>query len=129
MSWSERDAWRCFDGNVTLSEIPFMATESEQRPGRLGDGVVRHERKRMRKNTHNVKAISWIMQTSRRTVCLSNLENLNAHLVSGNLDPAERLLKLNLIAIHQMTRPTKDQVIRSAGKITGNKLGRNGETI
>ena len=26
-----------------------MATESEQRPGRLGDGVVRHEHKRMRK--------------------------------------------------------------------------------
>ncbi len=68
------------------------------------------------RNTHNGKAISWIMQTSRRLVCLSNLENLNAHFVSGNLGPAERLLKLNLIAIHQMTFPWRIRLFDQRGR-------------
>jgi hypothetical protein len=47
---NERDAWRCFDGVSRCSEIPFMATESEQRARKIWRcGVVRHERKRMRK--------------------------------------------------------------------------------
>lgn len=41
-------------------------------------------------------------------VCLSNLENLNAHFISENLTQQERLQKLNLIAIHQMKLLTKD---------------------
>jgi hypothetical protein len=35
-------------------------------------------------------------------VCLSNLENLNALFIQENVPQAERLGKLNLIAIHQM---------------------------
>jgi hypothetical protein len=35
-------------------------------------------------------------------VCLSNLENLNAHFVNDRLPQATRLIKLNEIAIHQM---------------------------
>jgi hypothetical protein len=35
-------------------------------------------------------------------VCLSNLENLNAVFINDNLPQAERLKKLNQIAIHQM---------------------------
>lgn len=35
-------------------------------------------------------------------VCLSNLESLNAHLIQEGLNPAERLQKLNQVAIHQM---------------------------
>jgi len=45
-------------------------------------------------------------------VCLSNLENLNAHFISDNLSPAERLEKLNRIAIHQMTLLTSDANVR-----------------
>ncbi|HFD86829.1 MAG TPA: KilA-N domain-containing protein, partial [Gammaproteobacteria bacterium] len=35
-------------------------------------------------------------------VCLANLESLNAHLIQEGLNPAERLQKLNQIAIQQM---------------------------
>ncbi len=35
-------------------------------------------------------------------VCLSNLENLNAHFINDGLPQADRLLKLNKIAIQQM---------------------------
>ncbi|MGE5342744.1 MAG: KilA-N domain-containing protein [Candidatus Omnitrophota bacterium] len=35
-------------------------------------------------------------------VCLSNLENLNAHFIQEGIPQNERLLKLNKIAIHQM---------------------------
>ncbi|MCE5340367.1 MAG: KilA-N domain-containing protein [Planctomycetaceae bacterium] len=35
-------------------------------------------------------------------VCLSNLENLNAHFINDGLSQAKRLVKLNEIAIHQM---------------------------
>lgn len=35
-------------------------------------------------------------------VCLSNLENLNAHFIQEGLTQADRLKKLNQIAIHQM---------------------------
>ncbi len=46
-------------------------------------------------------------------VCLSNLENLNAHFINEGLSQAERLLKLNKIAIHQMKLLTVDnQIIR-----------------
>jgi hypothetical protein len=41
-------------------------------------------------------------------VCLSNLENLNAHFISENLPQPGRLAKLNTIAIHQMTLLTQD---------------------
>ena len=36
-------------------------------------------------------------------ICLSNLENLNAHFIIENISQSERLIKLNQIAIHQMT--------------------------
>jgi hypothetical protein len=41
-------------------------------------------------------------------VCLSNLENLNAHFISEGLPQKERLERLNRIAIHQMTILTGD---------------------
>jgi hypothetical protein len=46
-------------------------------------------------------------------VCLSNLENLNAHLIKEGISQSERLLKLNLIAIHQMKLLTTDAGVRS----------------
>jgi hypothetical protein len=55
--------------------------------------------------------------------------DLNAHfVVSFNLGPAERRLKLKPRNSSD-DLPMVDQVIQSAGKITGNKLGRNGDTI
>ncbi|MCX5656529.1 MAG: KilA-N domain-containing protein [Planctomycetota bacterium] len=45
-------------------------------------------------------------------VCLSNLENLNAMLIRENLPQAERLRKLNQIAIHQMRLLTDSPGIR-----------------
>ena len=44
-------------------------------------------------------------------VCLSNLENLNAVLIGGGLSQAERLAKLNAIAIQQMRVLTEDHRI------------------
>jgi hypothetical protein len=41
-------------------------------------------------------------------VCLSNLENLNAHFIGENIPQSGRLVKLNAIAIHQMTLLTRD---------------------
>ncbi|GAB6286155.1 MAG: KilA-N domain-containing protein [Methanoregula sp.] len=51
-------------------------------------------------------------------VCLSNLENLNAHFIGDNLPQHERLGKLNTIAIHQMTLLTQDNNVTliSGGK-------------
>jgi len=51
-------------------------------------------------------------------VCLSNLENLNAHFIGDNIPQAERLVKLNAIAIHQMTLLTQDDSVKliSGGK-------------
>ena len=36
-------------------------------------------------------------------ICLSNLENINALLINENMKQSERLIKLNQIAIKQMT--------------------------
>jgi hypothetical protein len=51
-------------------------------------------------------------------VCLSNLENLNAHFIGENIPQPGRLAKLNAIAIHQMTLLTADMTTRliSGGK-------------
>jgi len=48
-------------------------------------------------------------------VCLSNLENLNAHFISDNLPQSERLLKLNKIAIHQMKLLTEEPGMKQIG--------------
>jgi len=50
-------------------------------------------------------------------VCLSNLENLNAHFIGECLPQAERLSRLNKIAIHQMQLLTAD----TGAKLLGDK--------
>jgi hypothetical protein len=45
-------------------------------------------------------------------VCLSNLENLNALFIQENAPQAERLRKLNQIAIHQMKLLTDDPSVK-----------------
>jgi len=51
-------------------------------------------------------------------VCLSNLENLNAHFINDGLAQVQRLEKLNKIAIHQMKLLTENTKIK---RIEGNK--------
>ncbi len=48
-------------------------------------------------------------------VCLSNLENLNAMLISEGVSPPERLKKLNEIAIKQMKLLTEDSTVKKLG--------------
>ena len=61
--------------------------------------------------TGNIRDYADISQL----VCLSNLENLNALFIGENLPQAERLVKLNTIAIHQMRLLTEDAGIRNIG--------------
>jgi len=48
-------------------------------------------------------------------VCLSNLENLNAHFIADGLERSERLAKLNGIAIRQMQLLTDDSGVKRLG--------------
>lgn len=48
-------------------------------------------------------------------VCLSNLENLNAHFINEGISQAERLVRLNKIAIHQMRLLTEEGVKKLEG--------------
>lgn len=41
--------------------------------------------------------------TINELICLSNMENLNAVFIEQNMKQRERLVKLNQIAIHQMS--------------------------
>lgn len=41
--------------------------------------------------------------TINELICLSNMENLNAVFIEQNMAQRERLVKLNQIAIHQMS--------------------------
>ena len=49
-------------------------------------------------------------------VCLSNLENLNAHFIEDGISQSERLKKLNKIAIHQMKLLTENRLIKKLGE-------------
>lgn len=52
-------------------------------------------------------------------VCLSNLENLNAVFIGEGMSQAERLAKLNAIAISQMEILTQDHRIEALASHTG----------
>ena len=49
-------------------------------------------------------------------VCLSNLENLNAHFIKEGLTQGDRLKKLNETAIYQMKLLTADNSVKKIGK-------------
>lgn len=59
-------------------------------------------------STGNIRDYADIAQL----VCLSNLENLNAVLIGEGVSQAERLQKLNAIAISQMKLLTEDKHIK-----------------
>ena len=52
-------------------------------------------------------------------VCLANLENLNAVFIGEGMSKAERLAKLNAIAISQMEILTQDHRIEALASHTG----------
>ena len=52
-------------------------------------------------------------------VCLSNLENLNAHFIHEGLAQSDRLLKLNRIAIQQMKLLAEAERVKWIGKGKG----------
>ena len=47
--------------------------------------------------------------TINELICLSNMENLNSVFIEQGLSQNERLIKLNQIAIHQMTILENDE--------------------
>ena len=51
-------------------------------------------------------------------VCLVNLENLNSVYINEGMEQKDRLIKLNNIAIHQMTLLTTDNRIKKLEEIT-----------
>ncbi len=51
-------------------------------------------------------------------VCLSNLENLNAHFINEEIPQAQRLVRLNKIVIHQMKLLTEEHGVK---KLEGGK--------
>ena len=51
-------------------------------------------------------------------VCLVNLENLNSVYINKGIEQGDRLVKLNNIAIHQMTLLTEDNRIKKLENIT-----------
>ena len=51
-------------------------------------------------------------------VCLVNLENLNSVYINEGISQSDRLVKLNSIAIHQMTLLTADNRIKKLEDIT-----------
>ena len=61
--------------------------------------------------TGNIRDYADISQL----VCLSNLENLNAHFISENISQQDRLVKLNTIAIHQMNLLMDTEGVRKIG--------------
>ncbi|MCK5808368.1 KilA-N domain-containing protein [bacterium] len=61
-------------------------------------------RKENPKEKGNIRDFANVSQL----VCLVNLENLNAHFIKENISQADRLLKLNIVAIEQMHLLTTD---------------------
>ena len=54
-------------------------------------------------------------------VCLVNLENLNSVYINEGISPKDRLVKLNNIAIHQITLLTEDNRIKKLENIADDK--------
>ena len=54
-------------------------------------------------------------------VCLVNLENLNSVYINEGINSKDRLVKLNNIAIHQMTLLTEDNRIKKIENIAKDK--------
>jgi len=74
--------------------------------------------KEWRKNNPDEKGNIRDYADISQLVCLSNLENLNAHFINEGISQTERLVRLNKIAIHQMKLLTEEHGIK---KLEGGK--------
>ena len=61
--------------------------------------TAKHWRENYPDKTGNIRDYASINEL----ICLSNMENINAVLIEDGLSQKERLIKLNKIAIHQMS--------------------------
>ena len=59
--------------------------------------------KQWRESNHELKGNIRDYATINELICLSNMENLNAVFIEQGIPQSERLIKLNQIAIHQMS--------------------------
>ena len=59
--------------------------------------------KQWRETNPNLKGNIRDYATINELICLSNMENLNAVFIEQGMPQGERLIKLNQIAIHQMS--------------------------
>ncbi len=65
-----------------------------------------------RKQNPNLKGNMRDHAEISQLVCLSNLENLNAVMISEGMEQKDRLIKLNKIAIHQMELLVQDRGVQ-----------------
>ena len=66
-------------------------------------GNVRNDGKAMRETYSDLKGNIRDYATINELICPSNMENLNAVFIEQDMSQGERLVKLNPIAIHQMS--------------------------
>ena len=66
-------------------------------------GNVRNDGKAMRETNSDLKGNIRDYATINELICPSNMENLNAVFIEQDMSQGERLVKLNPIAIHQMS--------------------------
>ena len=85
---------------VTKKQISFVyADEADV----LNVALFGKTAKQWRDENPNTKGNIRDYASMNELICLSNLENINAVLISENMPQSERLTKLNKIAIHQIT--------------------------
>ena len=77
--------------------------------------------KQWRDNNPNLKGNIRDYANVAELVCLVNLENLNSVYINEGINSKDRLVKLNNIAIHQMTLLTEDNRIKKIENIAKDK--------
>jgi hypothetical protein len=94
---------------LTKKQVNIIyATEADVLNMALFGMTARQWREKNPEEKGNIRDYAEISQL----VCLSNLENLNAHFIEEGLAQSERLAKLNKIAIHQMKLLTESSSIK-----------------
>jgi len=98
---------------LTAAQInPVYATEADV----LNVALFGKTAKQWRDENVNLKGNIRDYADISQLVCLSNLENLNAHFIKEGLSQGDRLKKLNEIAIYQMKLLTSDNTVKRIGK-------------
>lgn len=83
---------------LALRHVPEDANEADV----LNMALFGMTAKQWRDGHPDIKGNMRDYATINELICLSNLENINAIMINDNIMQAERISKLNQIAIHQM---------------------------